>query len=263
MTTPLYDDSGRYQGALAGVIDISERKQAEKQLHRANAELQHFAYVASQDLRAPLRAISNLSSWLEEDAGPQLSGENRQSLRLLRERVHRMDAFIQSLLAYSRAGGQTIQVEPVDAGQFVREVLETYEIPDSFQIQIAEKMPRLLTDRAKLRQVFANLIGNAIKYHDRPDGHLWINVRDRGEYYEFSVVDDGPGIPLQYQERIFQMFQRGPAVQEHEGTGIGLAVVKKVVENVGGRIDLESAPGQGSTFRFTWPKVIEMKSGKP
>ncbi|SCZ67595.1 PAS domain-containing protein [Thiohalomonas denitrificans] len=254
---PLKDEAGKVWGINVVVEEITDRKRNEEALRRANAELQQFAYVASHDLRAPLRAVSNLSSWLEEDLSSQLSGESRQQLQLLRERVALMDALITGLLAYARAGGQTRHIETVDCGQLVRDVIKTLDVPEGLHIRIAGKMPRLITDRTKLQQVFANLIGNAIKYHDRPAGHVWISTAETGEWQEFTIADDGPGIPPEYHERIFEVFQRGPGTETHEGTGIGLAVTKKLVEGVGGHLSVESAPHQGATFRFTWPKVME------
>ncbi len=169
-----------------------------------------------------------------------------------------MDRFIQGLLAYSRAGGETRQVEQVDSAALIREMLSTQEVPEEFHIQIAEPMPRLVTDRTKLQQVFANLLGNALKYHDRPDGHIRVSARAVGDFYEFSVADDGPGIPPEDQTRVFQMFQRGPTALGRTGTGIGLAVVKKLIEGVGGTIDLESAsakaPPSVSLGRSTWKR---------
>ncbi len=257
---PLKDEAGQVWGINVVVEEITDRKRNEEALRRANAELQQFAYVASHDLRAPLRAVSNLASWLEDDLRARLTGESAHHLHLLRERVQRMDALIQDLLTYSRAGGRSQRVERVDSGQLVREVLKMQAVPNDFQIRIAEAMPRLVTDRIKLQQVFANLIGNAIKHHDRPDGHVWVSARQSGEQCEFSVADDGPGIPPEFHERVFRMFQRAPTAEEREGTGIGLAVVRKLVEGVGGHIALDSTPGQGSTFRFTWPKRMEAET---
>ncbi len=261
VTTPLFDKEGVYRGALAGVIDITERIRMEEALSRVNAELQQFAYVASHDLKAPLRAVSNLTTWLEEDLGPQVSGEIRRHLQLMRDRIKRMDALIEGLLDYSRAGGMTREVERIDTGQMVKEVLDAHPIPERLQVSVSGDMPLLVTDRVKLQQVFANLISNAIKYHDRDDGHVWISARPmEGNYHEFTVADDGPGIPAEYHDRIFKMLQRGPTAEGREGTGMGLAVVKKLVEGVGGRISLESSPGEGASFRFTWPTLMDIKS---
>ncbi len=255
-TTVRQNAAGDVEYLIATGIDVTARRRTEDALRRANAELQQFAYVASHDLRAPLRAVSNLSSWLEDDLAPQLSGESRHHLQLLRERVRLMDDLINGLLTYSRAGGQTRVTETVDSAQLVSEVIGALDVRPGLQLVIEDGMPTLVTDPTKLQQVFSNLLGNAVKYHDRPDGHVWVSARDLGEQYEFSVADDGPGIPPEFQEKVFQMLQRGPAAKEHEGTGMGLAVVKKLVESSGGRIHLESSPGHGAAFRFTWPKVM-------
>ncbi|WP_303904716.1 sensor histidine kinase [Thiohalomonas denitrificans] len=238
-------------------------RESEAVLRRTNAELQQFAYSASHDLRAPLRAVSNLASWIEEDLGPQLSGESRGHLQLLRERVRLMDAYIEGLLTYSRAGGRTSEVEEVDSAQLVENIFTGHDVAKGIRLTVAENMPRLVTDTTKLRQVFANLIGNAIQYHDRPDGQIRVSADDADGFYAFSVADDGPGIPPEYHERIFQMLQRGPGSEKSEGTGIGLAVVKKLVEDARGHIEVDSASGQGATFRFTWPKVMEPEVFEP
>jgi signal transduction histidine kinase len=175
-------------------------------------------------------------------------------MRLLRDRVRLMDVLINAMLDYSRAGAQLGNLEEVEVAALVAEVANGGERPPGFTVSIAPDLPRLRTDREHLRQVFANLIGNAMAHHPGPDGHLWVSAQDKGDCYEFVVADDGPGIAPEYQTRIFEMFQHGPG--EAPGTGIGLAVVRRVVERLGGRVTLESAPGKGSTFRFSWPKVI-------
>lgn len=270
---PIYDAQGHYRGALAGVVDITHRKRmeddlrrinrqlraSEEHLKRTNAELQQFASIASHDLKAPLRAVHSLSSWIEEEMGPQLSDEGRHYMDLLRERVRRMDDLINALLDYSRAGGKIKQLEPVDTRALVQEIAASQERPAAFRIAVAPDLPSLVTDRLHLRQVFANLIGNAVKYHDRPDGRVTVTARDLGDRYEFAIADDGPGIPPDYRERVFNLFQRGPGAEQKPGTGIGLAVVRKVVETAGGQVVLESAPGRGSTFRFTWPKTLRQE----
>ncbi|SCZ52669.1 sensor histidine kinase [Thiohalomonas denitrificans] len=234
--------------------NITERKRHEESLQRANEELQRFTDIAAHDLKAPLRAVHGLSSWIEEEVSGKLSDAGREHMRLLRQRVQLMDDLIDAMLDYSRAGTEVAEVEEVESLELVREIIETHGVPETFTITVAPDLPRLKTDRLHLRQVFANLVGNAIEHHQRPDGHVWVSARDLGDRYEFSVIDDGPGIPPEYQERIFEMFQHGP--NRKPGTGVGLAVVRRLVERFGGRITLESVSGRGSTFRFTWPKII-------
>jgi signal transduction histidine kinase len=177
---------------------------------------------------------------------------------LLRARVQRMDEFIEALLAYSRAGRSTREPEPVDSGALVDEIVTMLALPEGFTVEVAADMPRLVTDRLHLGQVFSNLIANAVKHHDRADGHVRIGCSAvPGRRFEFYVADDGPGIPREYQANIFQVFQTLKARDDGGSTGIGLSIVKKVVETYHGRVWVESEPGQGATFRFTWPKTIE------
>ena len=249
------------------------------ELERINRELDQFAYVTSHDLKAPLRAISNLSQWIEEDLAEVLTDDTRKQMALLRGRVLRMESLINGILQYSRAGRVNMEIETVDVTQLINEILEGMDVPPAFHIEIAANMPVVTTARIPLLQIFSNLISNAIKYHHRRDGHISVSVRkidqrlpgedcnhrqerETGEgqqddsgygYYEFSVADDGPGIAPQYHEKVFQIFQTLQARDEVESTGVGLTLVKKLVEELGGGIRLESAEGEGAVFYFTLP----------
>lgn len=219
-----------------------------------NRELDEFAYIASHDLKAPLRAIANLACWIEEDLADQLPEENRHQLELMQSRAQRMDGFINGLLQYSRAGREAIETGPVDTRVIAEEILESLAIPSTFTVHIAEDLPKLNTQKLLLQQVLANLVGNAVKYHDRPDGHVSITVEDQGDSVTFHIIDDGPGISPEHHERIFGVFQTLNRRDTVESTGIGLSIVKKLIEQQGGKITLRSALGEGSTFSFTWPK---------
>ena len=230
-------------------------------LRRMNAELDAFAYAASHDLRAPLRGIANLAQWIEEDLGAsgELKSETSEMLGLMRSRMHRMEALIEGILQYSRAGRVDSKVEHVDTHRLVKEVVDLLSAPGA-TIEITN-LPTLETTLLPLQQVFMNLIGNALKYADRPDPVVRVTARDDGRFYEFSVSDNGPGIPAEYHTRIWGIFQSLEARDKVEATGIGLSLVKKLVEANGGRAWVESAPGQGATFRFLWPKQIRGSIG--
>jgi signal transduction histidine kinase len=228
----------------------------------AYRELDQFAYVASHDLKAPLRGIGNLAQWIQEDLGERIQGETAEHLRMLQGRVNRMNALIEGILAYSRAGRAADPPEWVDTGLLVREVVELIAPPPEVQVKLPEDMPTLETERVLLEQVFMNLLGNAVKYGGaaRPDVEIRIGWRSIDGGIQFTVSDNGPGIASEYQERIWGIFQTLARRDQVEGTGIGLSVVKKIVERRGGRISLESAPGQGATFLFTWPGQVSGSS---
>ncbi|MBE9207682.1 PAS domain S-box protein [Nostoc sp. LEGE 06077] len=273
--TPRFSRYGAFVGLIGSCIDISERKQIELSLQertaeltylntiltqttatlqKRNQELDQFAYVASHDLKAPLRAIANLSQWLEEDLNDQLPPENQQQLNLLRGRVRRMEGLINGLLKYSQIGRIHPDLSLVNVNELLQEVIDALAAPATFKIEVASKMPTLMTKRMLLQQVFTNLIENAIKYHSRLDGQVKISVQDQGSHYKFTIADDGPGIAPEYQQKVFTMFQTLTARDLQESTGIGLAIVKKIVETEGGTISLDSSLGIGSSFHFTWTK---------
>jgi PAS domain S-box-containing protein len=249
-----YDVSGQPMRMMGTAQDISNRKQAESALEKRNQELDSFVHIVSHDLKAPLRGIANLSQWIEEDAEGALSVEMQQQMTLLRSRVYRMQAMIDGLLDYARIGRTDSMIEPTAVEDLLSEVIDSLNPPPSFSIMIAPDLPTFNTKRLLLSQVFANLIGNSIKHHDRPDGSIRISGQDRGNFYEFAIADDGPGIAPEYQDKIFTIFQSGESKNRQDSTGIGLSIVQKIVESEKGMIWLESELGKGTTFYVTWPK---------
>jgi light-regulated signal transduction histidine kinase (bacteriophytochrome) len=241
--------------ALEQLLDVHEQTSLEQatRLERSNKELDQFAYVASHDLKAPLRGIANLAQWIEEDLGDRISGESRQHMALLKGRVHRMEALIDGILSYSRAGRAREVVTLVDVAALLAETIELLAPAAPASIVVVPPMPVFVTERVPLQQVFMNLFGNALKYADREDVQVTVSAETQGAVLRFAVGDNGPGIAPQFQERIWQIFQTLAPRDKVEGTGIGLSVVKKLVETRGGRTWLESTVGKGSTFYFTWP----------
>jgi len=222
-------------------------------LERSNSELDQFAYVASHDLKAPLRGIGNLAQWIEEDLAATLQPSTRDHLSLLRSRVQRMEALIDGILSYSRAGRLgNGKPELVSVRRLVRDVIDLIAPPPGVSITVAPDLPEMVTDVLTLQQVFLNLISNAIKHGGAGVG-VTIAAAPVAQGWEFSVGDDGPGIRPEFQDRVWGMFQTLAPRDKVEGTGIGLALVKKIVEARGGTVALESQEGAGATFRFVWP----------
>jgi PAS domain S-box-containing protein len=240
--------------AILAAIDITERQQNQADLEQRNRDLDSFVYIVSHDLKAPLRAVANLSEWIEEDLVGSLTTANQEQMTLLRSRVHRMESTIEGLLDYARVGRTEVMNEPVMVAKLLADVIESLAPPLTFTITIAPNLPTLYTKRLLLSQVFANLIGNAIKHHDRIDGTIAIGIAEHRDFYEFAIADDGAGIQPEYHDRIFTIFQAINPQNRSDSTGIGLAIVKKIVEAEGGAIRLESQLDRGTTFYFTWPK---------
>jgi PAS domain S-box-containing protein len=252
--SPYVDETGTIVGLVGVAFDISLRKQMEAALADRNQELDSFVYIVSHDLKAPLRAISNLSVWIEEDLGTDLPAEIGQHMTQLRERVRRMEAMINGLLGYARVGRTDVQTELVSVAELLAEILDSLMPPSTFEITIAADLPTFPTKRLLLSQVFSNLIGNAFKHHDKSNGFIRISCQEQGDFYEFTIVDDGPGIASEQHDRVFVIFQSTNPQKNPDSTGIGLSIVKKIVETAGGKIWLESELGKGTTFYFTWPK---------
>jgi signal transduction histidine kinase len=225
-----------------------------RSLEKSNSELDQFAHIVSHDLKAPLRAISNLSLWLEEDLGTSLTGENRDNFVKLRSRVVRMESLINGILEYSRVGREQVSNERVDVYTLLTELVELLSPPAHIKIHLSEGMPALDTAKVMLSQVFSNLISNAIKYNNKAEGVIKIYGSEKETEFEFVVEDNGPGIPPEYHEKIFQIFQTLQARDKFESTGIGLTIVRRILTAKGGDIRVVSAPGEGSKFIFTWPK---------
>ena len=241
--------------------DITEQKHIEQvmarqaeDLARSNADLEQFAYAASHDLRAPLRAIGNLAEWIDEDLPSGGLEQPRQQLTELRHQVVRMENLIEDLLSYARAGREAGELHEVDTSAMVNELTALLAPPPGFKIVTTGDMPVFATHRAPLEQVLRNLIGNAIKHHDRPDGRVEVSAIDRDDFYEFQISDDGPGIPDESRDAIFKMFQKLSSGSDADGTGIGLALVKRSVEAQHGIVWVESPADRGAVFHFTWPK---------
>jgi PAS domain S-box-containing protein len=246
---------------LVLITDITERDEARRrleahtrELESTNRDLDDFAYVASHDLRAPLTAIASLVHWIEEDTATLLPPGSAKHLALIKNRVGRMGKLLEDLLDYSRAGRMANEIEFVDTAEMVAQVTDLVRGAAPVTIR-TQGLPAFETVRTPLYQVMRNLISNSIKHHDGDECVLEISASEQGPFYVFRVADDGPGIPRQFHKKVFNMFQTLRPRDEVEGSGMGLALVRKVVERYGGYVQLIESDGRGTTVEFTWPKA--------
>jgi PAS domain S-box-containing protein len=249
---------------LSSVVDISERKKVmqalaeqREELQRSNADLEQFAYVVSHDLREPLRMVATYSELLAERYENKLDDSADQYIHYVIDGAKRMQQLVRDLLAYSRIRSQAIVAEMIDAGAVVRIALDNLRvaIAESHAEVACDPLPSIRADESQLGQVFQNLIGNALKFRAERPPRIHIGAHPRNGKCEFHVEDNGIGLEKQYEERVFQMFQRLHERGRYEGNGIGLAITKKIVERHGGRIWFESEVGKGTTFFFTMPSA--------
>jgi len=235
---------------------IAKREQLLKELENANEQLKDFAHVVSHDLKEPLRAIGSLSSWLQEDYADKLDEEGQEHIQLLIQNVARMDELIDDILTYSSLGRTVSRVQTVNMDSLLQKILRTLAVPDSREIIIENKLPTVRYDRMQLSQVLQNLISNALKYNNGDTGWVKISSYETTGYWTINIEDNGIGIEEQYFNKIFQMFQSLNPKDEYDSTGIGLSIVKKIVELHGGKIWVQSTFGKGSSFSFTIPQQL-------
>jgi signal transduction histidine kinase len=233
---------------------LEETLRLNNELEHANQELRDFAYVVSHDLKAPLRGISSLAGWIAEDYKDKLDSEGKNMLDLILGRILRMNNLIDGILQYSRVGRVKEEKTLVDLNATVSNIISMLNIENNINVVIEQQLPQIISEETRINQVFQNLICNAVKYMDKPNGEIKIGCSEQREFWEFYIADNGPGIEEKYFEKIFKIFQTLNARDRVEGTGIGLTIVKKIIELYGGRIWLESTLGDGATFYFTLKK---------
>lgn len=232
-----------------------------QELTLKNRELDQFAYIVSHDLKAPLRGIINIIKWMEEDHDKDMTAEIQKHVDLIKGRAFRLENMINGLLDYARIGKISKGLEKVNVKNMLNELAEVL-VPKSFEFKIVSEMPVLITEKLRLEQIFSNLLSNAVKYSDKEKGRIVISSIELPDYYEFSVSDNGPGIQSEYYEKIFMIFQTLKERDAFESTGVGLAIVKKIIDDQNASIRVESEFGKGTTFRFTWPKKISKPDNK-
>ena len=220
-----------------------------------NQELQDFAYIVSHDLKAPLRGIKQLVEWISEDYEDVLDEDGQEQMILLKSRIVRLQRFIEDLLEYSKITRTKVQKEVFDTHQSVIEIIDLLAPPPHIEINIVGQLPKVFGEKLTLEQVVQNLISNAIKYNDKKKGLIWVSSSETNDTISISVKDNGMGIEEKYFNKIFQVFQTLHSKDTYESTGIGLSIVKKVIERHKGKISVESEIGKGSTFTITLPKL--------
>ncbi|MCK6418615.1 MAG: ATP-binding protein [Alphaproteobacteria bacterium] len=240
-------------------VELYGRLQKKVQaLEESNRELDRFAWIASHDLKSPLRAIDNLSRWIEEDAGPGLQGQARQNMQILRARVRRMEKLLDDILDYASIDHKlSVQPEEIVDGRVLQEdILELTYIPDGFNLTFVGDFSAIMAPRLALQRVLCVLVDNAIKHHDRGQGRIVISFEEQPGQYILCVGDDGPGIEPAYRNEIFNMFSTLQSRDTREGSGMGLALARKIMSLHGGAIELEETgdEGRGTKMRVTWPK---------
>lgn len=259
--TPILNDKGFVTRYIFIMSDINDRKlteiKMEEYLHsleKSNKELDQFAYVVSHDLKAPLRTIGNLTDWIMEDAGKNLDKQSQENFNLIRGRVKRMEQLINGILEYSKSTKAAEVENFFSMNEIVSDAVEMIATPQDCEVEVENNMPLYYGDKTKYKQVFLNFISNSVKHNDKPKIKVQVKCHELDHFWKFSITDNGPGIDPKYHEKIFVIFQTLKARDEFESTGVGLAIVKKIIEESGGKIWVESQLGEGTTFNFILPK---------
>ncbi|MDW3204308.1 MAG: ATP-binding protein [Alphaproteobacteria bacterium] len=242
--------------------EIEERKAVQKQLaemtqelQRSNEDLESFAYTASHDLRAPLRGIGNLIGWLREDLGENVDEDADEKFRLMTDRVQRMERMLEDLLQYSRIGRSEMSTTDFRPEEKIQEAFDLLNEEQRFELEISDDLPELHGTPIAFQQVVANVIGNAVKHHDGETGTIKVSASRLDGFDRITISDDGPGIPEQYRERVFALFQTLKSRDSVEGSGMGLAIVRRVLEVAGGRASIsDTDDGRGAAVHIDWPR---------
>lgn len=248
-----FDEDG--SKTLATIINMTEYVRVTEELKRSNKELNDFAYVASHDLKAPLRGIMQLSTWIEEDIADYANEDTKSNLTLLMNRTSRLEKLLEDLLDYSRIGRKVGDIQSIDTKDLISNIFDLQDPSDSITLTFEGKMPVIAAAISPFETIMRNLIGNAIKHNNQANGEITVSALTFPKYYQFSVKDNGPGIPEQYHEQIFELFKTLKPRDEVEGSGMGLSIIKKLLDYHKGTIIVESNNEKGTCFTFTWPKL--------
>ncbi|MHB1146073.1 MAG: sensor histidine kinase [Lutibacter sp.] len=233
---------------------MHQKKQLLLKLKNQNEQLNDYAHLVSHDLKSSLRNLSALLTWVKEDCSEKIGEESVSNLNLMEEKIEKMDKFLEDIINYSEIGATSLKTNTIDLNKKVENIINSIHIPKNMSVVVKENLPVLKTDARRLRQVFQNLISNAVNFNDKEIGLVEIGVVEAEDFYTFSVKDNGRGIPKEYHEKIFNTFTT--LGYQVKSTGMGLSIVKKVLDLFGGDIWLESEVSKGTTFYFTIPKKI-------
>lgn len=251
---------GKLEYQVAMIEDISVERDLELQkikllaeLEESNKGLQEYAHIVSHDLKSPLRSISALATWLYEDYKDDLDENGVSQLRMMQEKVEAMDNLIVGILKYSTITSDSVQNTEVDVNTVIKEITDIIYIPDHVEVKIVKKLPMIFADKTKIHQVFQNFMSNAVVHIENEIGLVHIDYTETNTHWQFSIEDNGVGIPKEYHEKIFKIFQS--VGNKERSTGIGLSIVKKIIDLYEGEVWLESTPGKGTTFYFTIIKL--------
>jgi len=231
---------------------IEEKSSA---LQKSNNRLKEFAYIVSHDLKAPLRGIRNIASWIREDCGNSLNEEGITHLKLMEKQIQKMENLIKAVLEYSKTGVSKQNAEWINLDELIRDVIEMVEVDKHTNFKIHTELVQIQGTRIVISQVLQNLLSNSIKHNDKTIREVNIEVMEDQSRFHFIVADNGPGIDPRDHQRIFDLFQTLGNNNDYESTGIGLPVAKKMIEEAGGEMWLESQTGEGSRFHFSLPKT--------
>jgi two-component system sensor histidine kinase/response regulator len=231
-----------------------ELKKSVEKTEQINKQLDEFVYIVSHDLKAPLRGLSSVTTFLEDELGTDLKPEVRDLLDMVKSRTVRMQNLIDGILHYSRMANNKTEKETVKLSDVIANIIDLLSVPNHVRIEYPNELPVLFDEKIKLHEVFQNLISNAIKYNNKEKAEVKISCMDKGNHFEFGISDNGIGIQEEHFEKIFGVFQTLQSKDKQESTGIGLTIVKKIVEQQSGKVWVESQIGKGTTFWFIWNK---------
>lgn len=259
---PSYDEMGKVKGAIGVHLDVTEQRQLEiqkeslvKELEESNQGLQEYAHIVSHDLKSPLRSVSALVDWLCQDYKDKLDENGMYNLKMIQDKIEGMDSLIGGILKYSTVNSNNLENVDVDVNEVITGISDIIYVPDHVRIKTEGKLPVIKADRTMLHQLFQNFMSNAVVHIDKEEGLVEVGSKDLGTHWQFSIKDNGVGIPKEYHEKIFKIFQS--IGNKERSTGIGLSIVKKIIERYDGKVWLESEVGLGTTFFFTITKDVK------